>query len=148
MKTQDYQNSISADITPNEVFDAICRVSEWWTTNIKGSSRNLNDVFVVHFGDTSVTFKIIEVVPDQKIVWLVTDCYLDWIENKKEWNGTRIVFEIVSKGKTTQINFTHIGLVPELECYENCNEGWNFHFGESLLKLITEHQGMPQTMEV
>ena len=40
---------------------------------------------------------------------------------------------------------THIDLIPEIECYENCGKGWNFYTGESLTKLINEEAGMPDT---
>ena len=52
-------------------------------------------------------------------------------------------FEIWENENATQINFTHVGLIPEVECYENCKKGWNFFIGESLRKLITEGQGQP-----
>jgi len=30
-----------------------------------------------------------------------------------------------------------------MECYDDCSNGWNFHVGESLFKLITEGVGEP-----
>jgi len=39
---------------------------------------------------------------------------------------------------------THIGLVPGIECYERCNEGWNHFIKESLFSLITEEKGLPE----
>lgn len=67
-----------------------------------------------------------------------------WLSNKTEWNGTTVQFEITTIGEQTQITITHIGLIPELECFEACQAGWNEHFKGSLLKLITEHAGVPQ----
>ncbi len=90
-----------------------------------------------------MTHKIIEVVPDKKVVWQVTDCYLHWLKDKKEWKGTRMSFEVSTKNNSTQINFTHIGLVPEIECYDGCAKGWNQYVKESLFKLITEGKGLP-----
>ncbi len=52
-------------------------------------------------------------------------------------------FEITTKGNSTQIDFTHIGLVPEVECYNDCVKGWNQYVKDSLLKLITEGKGQP-----
>ncbi len=37
---------------------------------------------------------------------------------------------------------THVGLVPEAECYNDCKAGWDKHVGESLLKLLTEGKGI------
>jgi hypothetical protein len=144
MNQQNYQCSIAAEFTPGEAFDGINRVSEWWAKNIEGSTKKLNDVFTVHFGETFVTFEITESVPNKKVVWHVTDCYLPWLKDKTEWNGTTIVFEISPLGDATQVTMTHIGLVPEVECYTGCEAGWNKYFKGSLFKLLTEHTGVPQ----
>lgn len=144
MNQQNYQSSIAAGFTPREAFEGINHVTEWWARNIEGNTEKLNDVFTVHFGETYVTFKITESVPNEKVAWHVTDCYLPWLKDKTEWNGTTVVFEIFPLGDETQVTMTHIGLVPEVECYNGCEAGWNKHFKGSLLKLLTEHVGAPQ----
>ena len=144
MNQQNYQCSIAADVTPHEAFEAVNQVNEWWAKNFEGSAEKLNDVFTVRFGDTWVTFKIAEFIPDKKVVWQVTDCYLPWLNDKTEWNGTSVAFEISPLGNATQVTMTHIGLVPGVECYEMCEAGWNHHFKESFLKLLTEHVGAPE----
>jgi len=143
MEKQDYNHVITVRTTEVEAFDAISHVTEWWATDFEGSSQKLNDVFTIHFGEISVTFQIIELVPGKKVVWLVTDCYLQWLNNKKEWKDTCIVWEITSVNNMTQISMTHVGLVPELECYNDCKEGWNYHVGKSLFSLLTQGLGMP-----
>jgi hypothetical protein len=35
-------------------------------------------------------------------------------------------------------------LVPEIECYNDCEEGWTGHLKGSLAKLINEGNGMPE----
>lgn len=144
MKQQNYQGSIAADFTPGEAFEGISRVNEWWAKNFEGSAEKLNDVFTVRFGETFVTFKVTESIPGKKIVWHVTDCYLPWLKDKTEWNDTAVMFEISPFGDETQVTMTHIGLVPEVECFSACEAGWNKHFKGSLFKLLTEHAGVPQ----
>ena len=145
MNQQNYQCSIAADFTPREAFEGISRVNEWWAKNTEGSAEKLNDVFTVLFSNgTFVTFKVTESVPGEKIAWLVTDCYLPWLKDKTEWNGTTVMFEIFPLGDETQVTMTHIGLVPAIECYEGCEAGWNKYFKGSLFKLLTEHAGVPQ----
>jgi len=145
MKSQNYQSSIAADFTTQEAFEAIGRVSEWWAKNIEGSTEKLNDVFTVNFsGGTFVTFKITESLLGKKIAWHVTDCYLPWLKDKTEWTGTTVLFEIVPSNVGTQVTMTHIGLVPEVECFAGCEAGWNQYFKGSLFKLLTEHAGVPQ----
>ena len=95
MKTQDYHTSITVNATPQEAFNSVNSVTKWWTDELEGNSQKLNDEFTVQFGDVHVSKqKLIEVVPDKKVVWLVTDSKLNFIKDKKEWTGTRISFEI------------------------------------------------------
>ena len=144
MKKQDYSASILVRATANKAVQSINNVAAWWTENIEGSSEKLNDVFTIHFGEAFVTMKIVESVPDKKVVWNVTDCHLHWLADKKEWKNTQIVFEISAEGDSTRIQFTHVGLAPEVECYDDCVKGWDQYFKGSLAKLINESKGLPQ----
>jgi hypothetical protein len=139
----DYSLSITAKITAREALERISRVSEWWTKGFTGASQKLGDRFTVRFGETFVDFTIVEVIPEERTVWQVTNSYLHWINNKTEWTGTRIVWEVLAEHETTTVRMTHVGLHPGVECYENCEVGWNFCCGESLLKLLRENKGLP-----
>jgi hypothetical protein len=143
--TTDFTTALVVNQTPEEAFDAIADVGAWWTRSFKGNAKNENDVFSVTFGETSVDFKVTESVPGKKLVWLVTDSYLHWLADKREWTGTSVAWDITTTGSATQIVMTHIGLVPEVECFENCKKGWSFYVGESLYKLLTENKGSPDT---
>jgi hypothetical protein len=68
--------------------------------------------------------KVTELVPGRKVVWTVTDSALQFVEHKDEWTGTKVVFDIVRKGDKTEIRFTHVGLVPNFDCYDACSKGW------------------------
>ena len=144
MNKKDYNATITANIPAKKAFKYINRVSEWWSENLKGRSENLNDIFTVHFefGDT-FTIKIIEVVTDKKIVWLVTDCDLTWVNDRKEWKSTKMYFEISTENNSANISFTHVGLVPQIECYDGCVKGWDQYIKGSLFKLLTEGKGQP-----
>ena len=144
MKEQDYHTSIAVDATAHEAFKSINSVSKWWTENLEGSSQKLNDEFTVRFGDIHFSKqKLVEVIPDKKVVWLVTDSKLNFLNNKHEWTNTKILFEIAEQDGKTQINFTHIGLVPEVECYNSCSNAWGQYINGSLFKLLTEGKGTP-----
>jgi hypothetical protein len=143
MQPKNYQNNIVVDVTPREAYEGIKDVRGWWARKVEGRTQQRWDVFTVRFGATFVTFEIMADVPDKKIVWDVRDCNLHWIKNKKEWNGTRLIFEIRSVKDGTKVSMTHVGLVPEVECYGDCELGWNEHFGESLVSYLTRHVGMP-----
>ena len=144
MKKQDYTTTVLVRASANKAFKSINHVAAWWTENIEGSSEKLNDVFTIHFGETFATMKIVESVPDERVVWNVTDCFLHWLADKKEWKDTRIVFEISTEEDFARIQFTHIGLTPQAECYDNCVKGWDLYIKDSLAKLIIEGQGLPE----
>ena len=144
MNNQNFTTTLIVSKTASEVFNDINNVSKWWTENLEGSSQKLNDEFTVRFGDIHYSKqKLIEVIPDKKVVWLVTDSKLNWLTDKHEWMNTKISFEISNNDNKTQLHFTHMGLVPDVECYDNCVKGWNQFVNESLFKLITEGQGQP-----
>lgn len=145
MLDKNYHVSISANISAEEAIRKISDVSAWWSTDLSGSAKKVNDEFTVRFGETYVTHRV-EEISGNKIVWLVTDCYKHWLKgNKQEWTGTKMVWEIAQDKTAIKVDFTHVGLVPGIECYEGCEEGWNFYIKVSLLKLLTAGKGEPST---
>lgn len=145
MTSIDYHIAFTVNNFPEEVYSAICRVPEWWSKNVEGNTDQLQDEFTILFGETFVRFRITEMIPDRKITWLVTDCYLHFLKDKTEWTDTQVEFEISVTPDGTKMEMTHAGLEPGIECYENCKAGWDFYAGKSLLKLITEKKGQPDT---
>jgi hypothetical protein len=143
MKNQDFNCSITANVTADEAMEAISQVSVWWAKDFTGSAEKLNDEFTVRFGETFVTFKISEFIPDSKVVWTATDCYLPWLKDVTEWTGTKVIFEISTENNQTTINFTHQGLVPQAECYDQCVKGWTEHIASSLQNLLNTGIGQP-----
>jgi len=142
MKNQDLHKSITTNVSVEEAFEKIGSVSKWWTANCEGRARNLNDVFTLRFGANKFTFKVVEVIPNKRLVWLVTDCYMPWLNDKTEWKNTKIVFEFSEGKNQTRIELIHVGLVPSVECYNVCEVGWNQYFGESIPELLATGNGI------
>ena len=72
---------------------------------------------------------------------------MDFVEDKTEWTGTDITFDITPQGKGTQVRFRHVGLAPEVECFDTCSKAWNFYVGTSLRDLIAAGAGRPNPQE-
>jgi hypothetical protein len=147
MKNTDYNTTILVNGTLEEAFQAINAVKKWWTENVDGNSQKVGDEFTVTFGTTWKTFKIVEMVPSNKIVWEVMDCNLPWNDNKTEWTGTKIIFGIKAKDRQAEINFIHQGLVPAFNCYDACSNAWGEYLYESLAELINRGKGKPNPKE-
>lgn len=143
MKTLNYHARISAHLAPREVTEKINRLNAWWAGNFEGSAQKLDDVFTLRFGETWVTFKVVEMVAERRIEWEVIDCCLHWLADKTEWNNTYLVWDLAAQKNSTQVDFTHVGLIPEVECYNECRKGWDFYIKESLAKWLTENRGLP-----
>ncbi|MGN6605357.1 MAG: SRPBCC family protein [Ginsengibacter sp.] len=141
-----YLESFTATIevrqSPHEVFRIITSdVSKWWGgKDLSGSSIKLNDEFVVHHhGAHYSKQKLIELVPEKRIVWLVTESTLYWLKNDtQEWTNTKMIFEISINDDETILHFTHEGLVPEKECYEACRQGWTMVITDWLFNYIAK----------
>lgn len=121
---QSYSTTFLVNQTPEQVFNAITNVRGWWSEEVEGNTSKLNDEFIYHFQDVHYSkIKLVEVIPGKKVVWHVMDNRFTFTKDTTEWTGTKMSFEITKKGKQTQLTFTHIGLVPDYECYGVCKEG-------------------------
>jgi hypothetical protein len=148
MANQNYTATISVDQSPKEAFDAIRNVSGWWSEEIEGSTSKIGDEFKYHYQNLhACTMRLVELVPNKRVAWLVTDNYFSFTEDKTEWKGTKVVFDIAKVGEKTEVHFTHEGLVPAYECYNVCSDAWGSYIRGSLKSLIATGKGSPNAKE-
>jgi hypothetical protein len=147
-ETKGFSTSFTVDRPPREVFDAINDVRGWWTGEITGQTDALGAEFTYRHRELHrSTQKIVELVPGQRIVWRGTAASLSFVQDPAEWEGTEIVFELASEGGRTEVRFSHLGLVPRLQCYRDCSSGWRFYLEDSLRNLIATGRGDPAARE-
>ncbi|MGI5220659.1 SRPBCC family protein [Nocardia sp. CA-290969] len=156
--TEQLTATLSVDHTPGEVFAAVTDVRKWWSENIIGDTAAVHDEFVFtddskYAGETAregkegirySRFCITELVPGKRVVWQVVDSFLTFVEDRHEWTGTHVVFDITGTPEGATLHFTHEGLnSAESECFEACSRGWKFYIETSLRQLITTGTGQP-----
>ena len=140
---QDFTSSISAKISVEEAIKMISNVPAWWGVTYSGSSEKENDKFVVKMGGESFfDFTVEELIPGKRVVWLVTDCYMPWYMDKKEWTNTRLIFDLSENNDVTNLTFIHEGLTPDVECYKDCEPGWTHWIKTSLFSYFTTGKGV------
>jgi uncharacterized protein YndB with AHSA1/START domain len=140
--------TFTVDRSPEEVFAAITDVRGWWSGEIDGDTGTLGAEFTYRYQDIHrSTQRITELVPGRRVAWHVTDGYLAFVRDKEEWTGTDITFDIAPAGAGAEVRFTHVGLVPDGECFESCSSAWRFYVASSLPRLITTGSGAPNPAE-
>ena len=148
MKGTDFTTTLLVDQSPEQVFSAVNDVRGWWSGEIDGRTDQLGAEFTYRYQNLHrSTQRITEFVPGRKVVWHVVDSYIDFVNDKTEWTGTDVIFEITGKGGKTELRFTHTGLVPSVECDGKCAGAWTFYSEESLRDLITTGKGAPNRKE-
>ncbi len=135
---ESFQTQIEFTKSATEVFNAIKDIPSWWTQDFQGKCSQQNDEFTIHHPNAHFSSqKLIEVVPDRKIVCQVTDSTLYWLKHDQhEWTDTRIVFELRTHGDKTVLHFIHEGLGPAKECYARCAEGWTMVITTNLYNFV------------
>jgi len=143
MGSKDFSTTISVKASPQKAFAAVNKVRGWWSENIEGCTDGLHGEFKVDFKSHWWAFRIVEIVPHKRIVWLATGSYMPWNASQAEWTGTKIHFDIDRKEGLTEIRFTHEGLTPSCNCFDGCAKGWTGYMHQSLKAFINTGQGTP-----
>lgn len=145
---KDYSASFLTKQDPASVYRAITNFRAWWSQQIEGNTDTLNETFFYHYKDVHMCkIRLIEAVPNKRLVYHILDNHFSFIEDKTEWINTKLVFEISSAGAETKVTFTHEGLNATHECYEVCNDSWGNYINKSLYNLITSGEGAPNPLE-
>jgi len=112
--TANYSTSIVAAKSRNDVFNHLINLKKWWPEDFEGEDIKLNSEFVLTTGDSHYSKnKVIEFVPNEKLVWLVTESIRR--TDGYDWTSTKMIFELNPKGNNTIVKFTYDGVVLENE---------------------------------
>lgn len=144
MTDESFTIAFTVPQTPAQAFAAIQNVRGWWSEGVEGDTARLGDEFAYRFKDLHRSrHALTEVIPGEKMVWRVLDAELTFVNDRDEWRGTEMVFDIARKDDQTEVRFTHRGLRPAFECYGACSGAWGRYVGKSLKALIETGRGAP-----
>lgn len=148
MENKSFTTSIVVAQSPAMAFNAIKNFRAWWSEEIEGNTGELNETFFYHYKDVHMCkIKLIELIPEKKLIYKVIDNQFNFTNDKTEWINTKLIFELIPDGSKTKIVFTHEGLVPEYECYNVCHDAWSSYIQGSLQSLIITGKGKPNGRE-
>ncbi|MFC4907969.1 SRPBCC family protein [Actinomadura gamaensis] len=147
MSEQSFTTAITVDgVSARQVYDAVLDPRAWWSEEIDGPADRVGAEFGYHYLDTHRTrMRVTEAVPGRRVAWLVLDNDFAFVEDKTEWIGNTITFDITEKDGATELVFTQHGLVPSYDCYDACHSAWTFFVTESLPALLTTGEGRPNS---
>lgn len=142
-----YRKSVVLDADPAAVYAALTQsegLRGWWTQDCD-IAVDVGDTIHFRFGRSSKDMRIEGLEPGREVRWRCTGAHIaaDRIVQKDEWVGTQLVFRMTNDGDArTRLEFEHIGLVPALECYGLCRDGWNYYLA-SLQRFVATGRGTP-----
>jgi hypothetical protein len=140
MPSLSYSREIVVSNTPNAAFRALTvEFDKWWTASSVPIS-GVGDKVTFRFAPTYWTMLVTKLSADQYVE-------LECIEAHhvheglpesilKEWEGTTLKWVIQPERELTKIRFVHEGLVPSLDCYGICEQGWDHFFVDGLKRYL------------
>jgi len=147
--TADFTVAVEVDASPAEAFDAVSHPRAWWSRDIIGDADRLGAEFEfevegIHYSRQRIS----EFVPGERVVWDVVEARLTFVADEDEWVGTSIRFDIRPlDGGRSEVRFTHVGLRPDVECYDACSTAWQSFITGSLRRLVETGTGTPNQEE-
>jgi hypothetical protein len=139
-----YTKEFSTSRPAADVYAAASNPRAWWNADITGDPGHLGGKFVhevpnLHRAELQVS----DADPGKRLAWRVLESDMKFLEeNREEWVGTEIVFDIESHATGATVRFTHDGLIPSHDCFEICEDAWAGYIA-SLRTFIEAGVGRP-----
>ncbi|MEN8136372.1 MAG: SRPBCC domain-containing protein [Thermodesulfobacteriota bacterium] len=151
MVADSYTREIIVSNTPNAAYRALTSEFNKWWTDSSGSVTAIGDMVTFRFDQTYWTMRATKLMTNISVELACIEAH--HVHEglpptiRKEWEGTKLKWNIQQQGDNTKISFVHEGLVPSLDCYEICKMGWDHFFVNSLKKYLDNGAGNPGAIE-
>jgi len=150
MESNSYTRDIIVSNTPSAAYQALTSEFDMWWTSSSNSLTVVGDTITFKFGPTYWVMRANNLAPDYIELECIEAHHIhDGLPSSilKEWKETKLKWEIKEQDGNTKITLTHEGLIPTLDCFEICKEGWDFFFVTSLKQYLNEGKGSPYKAE-
>ena len=139
--SEDYVAAASFPAGPSEVLTALTSpagLSGWWT-NVSGDARAGGEL-VFTFGDPEPLRMRVDEAHPGLVQWTCLG-----YRPVPDWTGTVLRFELAeSADGGCDLVFRHLGLTPELACYDSCRRSWDHFILTSLRNYLERGTGDPR----
>ena len=137
------QSTTTHMVTTQKVYDALTTtegLAGWWTEDTKGSGDVVGGVLAFRFPVGGFDMEVVELRPNERVVWRVVD-------GPEEWVGTTIEWDLHHDGDYTIVLFAHRGWKEPVEFMHHCSTKWG-SFLMSLKSLLETGEGAPAPRDV
>jgi hypothetical protein len=128
----DIKHAIQIDASPAAVFPLVGTADgfkEWWAADVT-EDRAAASVELGFFNRSTIyRLRSNSIAAPLRAHWLC--------DSGKEWNGTRLLFDLADQNGRTQLRFTHAGWSAETDYFISCNTTW----GELMFRLKSAAEG-------
>lgn len=151
MTTANYSRSISVSASPKAAYHALTQGIEHWWTRPDQPITKVGDRAKFSFppGKSYWSFEAVALVPGERVEMVCVEALHlhegQPPEIEQEWLGTKVIWQIRREGDKTAITLEHIGLNPQLLCFDICRQGWDFFFAGSLKEYLDSGTGRPHS---
>ena len=138
----DYTKQVQLHASRELVFSALTTLGGlrgWWTPMVTGKATTGGELRFGFAGlDEYIIMRVAKSKRPSSVHW---NCVIH--TSMPEWNATQPRFDLVEETPgSCRLDFRHIGLTPQLECFDDCRLGWD-HFLASLVAYVEQGVGMP-----
>jgi uncharacterized protein YndB with AHSA1/START domain len=131
-----------ADSSTSEVYDALTTLdglTGWWASDTSGDP-SIGGVLQFRFEAGGIDMEVVELEPDRRVRWRVTD-------GPEEWLGTSVRWDLRQDDGWATVLFTHEGWGEPVEFMHHCSTKWAL-FLMSLKELVETGKGSPEPHDV